>query len=241
MNITESNIIGELVAEDYRTAPVFKAYGIDFCCKGNRSIRDACERQEADMEALLRNLNRVVQEQNGHAPDYRTWPLDLLVDYITKKHHRYVASRIEEIMPFLSKVVRVHGGSHPELPEVGELFAASAMELSAHMQKEEHILFPFIKNLEMARQNRTEISRPHFGTVGNPIEMMKHEHTAEGDRFRRISELTAGYNPPEDACNTYRVTYALLREFEADLHEHIHLENNILFPKAMELEKELCN
>lgn len=239
MKITESNIVGELVAEDYRTASVFKSFGIDFCCKGNRSIREVCDKHEADIDALLDGLNKAVQTHTGNSPDFRSWPLDLLTDYVVKKHHRYLVDKTDEIMPFLSKVVRVHGGNHPELVEIGELFTDSAAELSAHMHKEEQILFPFIKQLSHAKDHDITAERPHFGSVENPVAMMKEEHLTEGERFRKIAELTDHYMPPRDACNTYKVTFALLKEFEADLHEHIHLENNILFPRAIALEKEM--
>ncbi|MCB0423860.1 MAG: hemerythrin domain-containing protein, partial [Mangrovimonas sp.] len=133
---------------------------------------------------------------------------------------------------------KVHGQRHPELFEVNELFIASAGELAAHMKKEELILFPFIKELVKAKLDSHKVSQPSFGTVENPIAMMMNEHDNEGERFRQIAKLTNNYQPPADACNTYRVTYAMLEEFEKDLHLHIHLENNILFPKTINLEKQ---
>lgn len=239
MTITEKNIIGELVAEDYRTAPVFKNYGIDFCCNGNRTILEACEKKDQSLTDLLNDLNLVVQKSEGSNTDFKSWPLDLLADYIEKKHHRYVESRITEIKPFLNKVVRVHGDRHPELAEIEMHFNTSAGELAAHMKKEELILFPFIRKMMGAKEKGEELNKPHFGTVENPVAMMKEEHAAEGERFALIAGLSNGYTPPADACNTYAVTFALLKEFEEDLHMHIHLENNILFPKAIEMEKEL--
>lgn len=164
-----------------------------------------------------------------------------MADYIEKKHHRYVEEKTREITPYLDKICRVHGDRHPELFEINEHFNATAGELAAHMKKEELILFPFVRKMAKAKQENTKLEAPHFGTVENPIQMMMHEHTAEGERFRKIETLSNNYTPPEDACNTYRVTFALLKEFEADLHLHIHLENNILFPKAIELEKQLKN
>ena len=239
MTITERNIIGELVAEDYRTAPVFKNYGIDFCCKGNRTISEACEKNDQNLANLLNDLNLVVQKSEGNNSDFKSWPLDLLADYIEKKHHRYVESRITEIKPFLNKVVRVHGDRHPELAEIEKHFLASAGELAAHMKKEELILFPFIRKMVNAKQGGETVDAPYFGTIQNPVAMMKDEHTTEGERFGLISQLSNVYTPPADACNTYAVTFALLKEFEEDLHMHIHLENNILFPGAIEMEKEL--
>lgn len=240
MTITEKSIVGELVAQDYRTASVFKNHGIDFCCNGNRNIADACEKKNIESNALIEKLEQVVQQNNNQSTDFNTWELDLLADYIEKKHHRYVEQKIQEIKPFLNKVVKVHGSQHPELPEVEQLFNGSAGELTAHMKKEELILFPFIRNMVKAKNANEAFNPPPFGTVQNPVAMMQHEHDVEGERFRKISALTQNYTPPADACNTYRVTFALLKEFEDDLHLHIHLENNILFPKAVEMEKTLA-
>lgn len=237
MKIQENNIIGELVAQDYRAASIFKKYGIDFCCQGNRTIQDACEAKNIDASSVLVDLNEANKASTASSIDYQSWPLDLLVDYIEKKHHRYVEDKTQEIKPYLDKICRVHGGRHPELLEINNLFNEAAGELAAHMKKEELILFPFIRKIAKAKQENAKLEAPHFGTVENPIQMMMHEHNTEGERFRKIENLSDNYTPPLDACNTYRVTFALLKEFEADLHLHIHLENNILFPKAIELEK----
>lgn len=234
MNITKESIVGQVVASDYRTASVFKQNGIDFCCNGNRTIAEACAQKQVDAASLISGLENVIVQGNVPSNDFQSWPLDLLADYIEKKHHRYVEAKIREIMPYLSKVAKVHGDRHPELHEVEKLFNESVSELSAHMKKEELVLFPFIRKMVVAPQPG---STGPFGTVQNPIRMMMHEHDAEGERFRRIAALTSNYAPPSDACNTYKVTLALLKEFEDDLHLHIHLENNILFPGAVRLEQ----
>lgn len=241
MNIQENNIIGELVAQDYRAASVFKKYGIDFCCQGNRTIEDACADKKLDSKLIVTDLNYINQESSGASTDYKSWPIDLLADYIEKKHHRYVEEKIQEIKPYLDKICRVHGERHPELFEINEHFNATAGELAVHMKKEELVLFPFVRKMVKAKQENVKLPTPHFGTVENPIQMMMNEHTTEGERFRKIDTLSNNYSAPQDACNTYRVTFALLKEFEQDLHLHIHLENNILFPKAIELEKQLTN
>ena len=230
--------IGQFVAEDYRTAAVFSKYKIDFCCNGNRSINEACEKKGIDSNVLLDELNSILNANGEQSIDYKSWPVDLLVDYIEKKHHRYVEAKIPVLLQFLDKLCRVHGERHPELLKINELFTASAGELAAHMKKEELILFPFVKKMVNATLNTEDIEAPHFGTVENPIAMMMQEHDNEGERFRQIAELTDNYNPPADACNTYQVTFAMLEEFEQDLHLHIHLENNILFPKAVKLEQQ---
>ncbi len=239
MEINQNNIIGDLVALDYRAASVFKKYRIDFCCQGNRTIHDACEKKNIDAKVVLNDLEKVTNEDGNKATDYKSWPLDLLADHIEKKHHRYVEEKILEIKPYLEKICRVHGERHPELFEIQEEFNASAGELAAHMKKEEFILFPFVRKMAKATQDGVKVNSPQFDTVQNPVQMMMNEHVTEGARFSRIEFLSNHYTPPADGCNTYRVTFALLKEFEQDLHLHIHLENNILFPKAIALEKEL--
>lgn len=240
-NLTEKTI-GEIVAKDYRTATVFKAHKIDFCCKGNRTLTEVCERQNLSKSLLNTELEKAMQKPNTESPKFDFWSLDLLADYVEKKHHRYVKGKVPEIQAYLEKICQVHGKAHPELMEVRQLFECSALELFMHMHKEEKILFPFIRILAEAElEGKRDIGRPHFGTVGKPIKMMMHEHDTEGERFRKIAALTDHYTPPADACTTYRVAFALLEEFEDDLHQHIHLENNILFPKAILLEKELSN
>ncbi len=239
MNIQENQIIGELVAKDYRTASVFKKYGIDFCCQGNRTIGEACEKKNIDSESVVNDLVALIQSRGESSIDYKSWPLDLLADYIEKKHHRYVQEKTAEIIPYLDKICRVHGAHHPELFEINEHFNATAGELAKHMKKEELILFPIVRKLAKAKEEGSKMVAPPFGSIQNPINAMMDEHSTEGDRFRKIEELSNNYTPPQDACNTYGVTLGLLKEFEQDLHLHIHLENNILFPKAIELEKEL--
>jgi len=230
--------IGEYVADDFRTAAVFSKYKIDFCCNGNRTIDEACEKKGIDSNTLVDELETVLNSKTDQSIDYKSWPLDLLAEYIEKKHHRYVEEKIPVLRQFLDKLCRVHGANHPELFKVNELFTASAGELTAHMKKEELILFPFVKRMVKAKIDNQAIQSPQFRTVENPIAMMMHEHNNEGERFREIAKLTNDYNPPVDACNTYKVTYAMLDEFEKDLHLHIHLENNILFPEAVKLEQQ---
>jgi regulator of cell morphogenesis and NO signaling len=237
MSLQEITTIGDFVAKDYRTAAVFSKYGIDFCCKGQRTIEEVCNNKGINEDDLLRDLNQVLNTKNDSGVDFNSWPLDLLIDYIEKTHHRYVEDKTQALIPFLDKLCSVHGSNHPELFEINQLFNDSAQELAAHMKKEEMILFPFVKEMINATKSHGSIGKPFFGTVKNPISTMMNEHDAEGERYRTIAALTNNYTPPQDACNTYQVTYAMLQEFEQDLHKHIHLENNILFPKAKALEK----
>ncbi|SEG03226.1 iron-sulfur cluster repair di-iron protein [Flavobacterium urumqiense] len=237
METLEKITIGEYVAKDFRTAAIFSKYGIDFCCKGNRTIEEACEKKGVDTDQLMNQINTVLATKNDSAIDFKTWPLDLLADYIEKTHHRYVEEKTQILLPFLDKLCKVHGANHPELFEINELFIGCAGELAQHMKKEELMLFPFIKKMAKAALAEEQIAKPQFGTVKNPIAMMMQEHETEGDRFVKIAALTNNYTPPADGCSTFRVTYAMLADFEQDLHKHIHLENNILFPSAMLLEK----
>lgn len=236
MDLTTINI-GEIVAQDFRTAAIFKKHGIDFCCKGNRTIEDACSKKGIDQDKIYSEIEKL-PGKSGEI-DFTSWPLDLLADYVEKKHHRYVEEKTPIIQGFLNKLCKVHGDLHPELFEINELFNQAASELAAHMKKEEMILFPFIRKLVLMQDKGREYVAPSFGSVENPINMMKHDHEEEGERFMKISQLTNQYTPPADACNTYRVTYAMLQEYENDLHVHIHLENNILFPGAVKMENEL--
>jgi regulator of cell morphogenesis and NO signaling len=234
-----SKSIGQIVADDYRAAVTFKKYGIDFCCKGNRSIGEACQAKGIDPKKVYDELDQLCDQPNGSV-DFNLWPLDLLAEYIEKVHHSYVRERTPTIQQFLAKVYQVHGKNHPELFEIYQQFIASSQDLAAHMKKEEMILFPFIKSLADAVGKGNIVSKPHFGTIENPISMMKEEHDIEGERFKMIATLANNYVIPDDACNTYRVVMKMLQDFESNLHHHIHLENNILFPKAIKLESQYC-
>lgn len=239
MTLQDQKTIGEYVAQDFRTASVFSKYGIDFCCKGNRSIEEACAKKEVDAAKIQNEINKLMQTTQTGNIDFTSWPLDLLADYIEKTHHRYVTEKSPAIVAFLEKLCKVHGNTHPELFEITELFQGCAQELANHMQKEERILFPFIKQMVASTISDENVEQPGFGSVANPIAMMKAEHEHEGERLEKISMLTDAYTPPADACNTYKVTFAMLQEFEKDLHTHIHLENNILFPQAIQMESQM--
>ncbi len=241
MNTTIEKNIGEIVAENYRTAQIFKNHRIDFCCKGNRSLKEVAEKNNLDVNLLIEELEMAQLQTNNENIDFTSWALDLLADYIEKKHHRYVESQIPVLNQYLKKLCQVHGERHPELHEIYQHFKKSGGELAMHMKKEELVLFPYIRKMVKAKLNNATPEKAVFGSVQNPIQLMREEHENEGDRFRSISDLSNDYTPPADACNTYRVTFSLLKEFEEDLHRHIHLENNILFPRAEELEKQLAD
>ncbi len=232
--------VGQFVAQDFRTAAVFSEYGVDFCCRGGRPLEVVCEKNGIDIDEIIEKLNIAVSKENNTSIDYKSWPLDLLVVYIEKTHHKFVQTKIPVLHTFLAKLCKVHGERHPELLEVNTEFLNVSNELLQHMEKEEQILFPQIKRMVKNEEEKTEMQRAHFGTVKNPISMMEHEHDNAGEIFRTIARLTNNYTPPADACSTYEVAFSMLDEFEKDLHLHIHLENNILFPGALKLEQKLA-
>ena len=234
----DNKTIGEIVADDFRTAAIFKKHNVDFCCKGGRTIDEACEKKNIDKQALINDLQSL-PSGNSNEVDVRDWPLDLLANYIVRIHHQYVRDKTPMLLQFLDKIAKVHGDHHPELHEINRIFQESARDLASHFVKEENVLFPYIEQLVRAKQPGQPLGEIPFGTVENPVAMMMHEHSVEGDRFEEIVKLTNNYTVPADACNTYRVSFQMLQEFENDLNRHIHLENNILFPKAIALEKEL--
>lgn len=236
MKISDQLTVGEFVTNDFRTAAIFSKYKIDFCCKGGVTLEDVCEKKGIDKSQLLNELDAILGQNSNSGTDFKAFSAPLLIDYILEIHHKYIEEKTPILLAYLSKLCKVHGERHPELFEINNLFQISAGSLAQHMFKEENVLFPFIKEMQNAIEKEVSIQQPHFGTVENPIAMMSSEHENEGEIFRRIAELTNNYTPPSDACQTYKVTYAMLEEFERDLHKHIHLENNILFNKAIELE-----
>ena len=180
-----------------------------------------------------------LSDNSNAAQNVNDWQLDFLVDYITEHHHQYVRRMIPVISLHTDKVASVHGLNHPETLLIADLFLAVRDELEGHMMKEERVLFPQIKQMVLIQKENSQFFPPPFGTIQNPIKMMEYEHTNAGDAFSKIRELSNNYAYPEDACNTFKALYSELKEFEEDLHTHIHLENNILFPKSIELEAEL--
>lgn len=238
MEITKEKTVGAVVSENIKAAHVFKKHGIDFCCGGGISIAKACSKYEVSYEVLEKELSDV-DKPVGRGHDYNNWDLSFLIDHILNVHHTYVSESIPMISQYANKVAKVHGHHYTDLIEINKLFHEVADELLEHMQKEERILFPFIKQLVKAKNEGIIPVQPPFGTVNNPIQMMEHEHENAGDIFKTIAILTNDYTPPEGACNTFKALYSKLEEFEQDLHQHIHLENNILHPKAVALEKSI--
>lgn len=235
----EDITIGDIVAKDYRKADIFKAYGIDFCCGGKRSLSQVCKKHGVNIENLKKDLEAIDRQPIMPSQDFYSWNLDFLCDYIVNTHHRYVVKAMPLIFEYTQKVERAHGNTQPEVIEIANNFIKIMEELNSHMMKEEKILFPYIKNMALAKENETKPELSHFSTVQNPIDMMELEHEEVGKLLNDIKQLSNNYTPPVGACTTYRISYLKLKEFENDLHQHIHIENNILFPRAIELEREL--
>jgi regulator of cell morphogenesis and NO signaling len=240
MQISSQSPIGSVVAANYNTASIFKQAGIDYCCNGQQSIEEACRALSLDTDWLLSQLNEVLEAGRSTAPatDYASWPPDLLADYIEKMHHRYVRAQIPTILPLLEKINLVHAPRHPELSTIKALFETVAAELLQHLSREEQILFPYIRKLVYRQTNRTEDPGRSQAFVQHPVRVMMQEHDEAGELFRRINTLSNNYTVPGDACNSYKAAFKALEDFEQDLHLHIHLENNILFPAAIQLERQ---
>ena len=233
--IETNETIGQMVTNDFRKAEIFKKYGIDFCCGGKKTLMQACAEKGLDPGKLEAELMQLKDVSSSARPlPYNEWGLDFLADYIVNTHHVYVKKALPQLIGYATKVATVHGKHHPELPEIKQLVDDLAYDLLSHMKKEENILFPYIKRLAASPGGQ----QGGFGSVQQPISVMQMEHEAAAGYIEDIKRLSNNYAIPQDACATYTVFYKMLEEFEDDLHLHVHLENNILFPKAVILENE---
>ncbi|HEY9000751.1 MAG TPA: iron-sulfur cluster repair di-iron protein [Mucilaginibacter sp.] len=231
--------LGEIVKGDLRKAEVFKKLGLDFCCGGKKTLKDACRENGLDILQVKEELNKTEQSSSGMPQhDFNSWSLSFLADYIVNVHHAYVRQNMRILRDLSEKVADRHGQQHAELKTIRNLVDEMASELAIHLQKEEVVLFPYIKELENSALGKNK-DQQIFQTVKEPIAAMENDHDIVGDLARHIRELTHNYTLPEKACNSYALLYKMLEDFESDLHMHIHLENNILFPKAIALEKEV--
>ena len=238
MTINAAMKVRDVALQSPEATKVFEKLKIDYCCGGDEQLGDACATAGIDvatLEKMLAESAPVGIEKRGEA-NFQTRPLTELIDHILEQHHVYTKAEMTRLEPLMQKVIDVHGQNHKELVMVGDLFQRLCGDLKPHMFKEEQILFPYINSLERAKlQNRPAPFAP-FGTVNNPVRMMTMEHDTAGEILREMRKLSADYALPPDACMSYRSLYVGLEALERDLHQHIHLENNILFPRAIEIE-----
>lgn len=238
MVIQSSMTVGEIAAASPAAASVLERYGIDYCCGGARPFEDACRERGLPAAAVQQDLDRAVAATDVPETDWNTAPLRDLIHHILATHHEYLKLELPQLGQRLVKVVRAHGDKDPAtLGELEAVYEGLWRELDLHMHKEEMMLFPAIERYEAAANAGLPLPPSPFGTIGNPIAVMESEHDSAGDALRRIRELTHDFQPPAYACATYRALLEGLQSLEADLHTHIHLENNILFPRAIELER----
>jgi regulator of cell morphogenesis and NO signaling len=238
MIIESTKTVGEIALEQPQATKVFEAMKIDYCCGGKQTLEEACASAGVDVTQLMRTLEQVSQNEahGDHSLEFQKASLTELIGHILDKHHVYTKEQMVRLEPLIGKVISAHGFNHPELREIGEQFQQLCADLKQHMFKEERILFPYLVELDRsATQNRAAPFAP-FGTVNNPIRVMMMEHETAGDLLRGLRTLSSDYSAPPDACISYKTLYAELEALEQDLHQHIHLENNLLFPRATELE-----
>ena len=234
MAITVTKTVRELAVEDPNATRVFEKLGIDYCCGGDRPLEEACASAGVAMDEVLRELEQGIDTSATVATrDWNTAPLGELVEHIVGKHHAYVKAEVPRLQTLIAKVLGVHGKNHPELEQVQVAFIELANELGAHLMKEEQILFPYVKQMGSG----SGCSPSCFGTVQNPVRVMMVEHDHAGKKLREMRRITSDYSIPADACISYATLFRALVEFEQDLHQHIHLENNILFPRAVAMEQ----
>jgi regulator of cell morphogenesis and NO signaling len=229
--------VREIAIQHPECVPVFESLGIDYCCGGHRTLREACERSHVPVEEAIRLLSGIEGRKSESAESWAQARLKDLSGHIVEKHHDYIRRESPRLMAQLEKVVDRHGNAHPEVCAIRDLFVALTDELRMHMMKEENVLFPYLVRTEAAMLDGQKAPPAMFGSVEVPISRMLADHEDAGELSGRIRSLSGDFHPPGDACPTYRALYHGLEEFERDLHQHVHLENNILFPRALEMER----
>ena len=238
MSTLTTKTVRELATENPAATRVFENFGIDYCCGGNQSLEQACQKANLSIDQVLDSLE--MAEETARATqatrDWNNEPLSELIAHIKNTHHKFTREEVVRLSALLDKVCKVHGKNHPEVLEIRAVFAELAQELTTHLMKEEMVLFPYITRLEEAVVENEPVIPAPFGTVQNPVAMMEHEHDSAGNALRAMRKASSDYSAPEDACFSYRTLYSALAAFETDLHQHIHLENNILFPRAIAME-----
>jgi regulator of cell morphogenesis and NO signaling len=233
---TQDTPIGQIVAEDYRTAQVFTDHGIDFCCGGATTLAAACAEKGIDPAALARQLAAVRQGPVERGQNYASWELPFLADYIRNVHHAYLQENTGQIAAYARKIAGVHGPQHPEVIEIAAIFDQMAVSMASHLREEESVLFPAVRRIHAARKAGVEPESGDQQALAESLAKLGREHEEIGAAMHAIHHLAKGYAIPDDVCNTFVVTYRKLQEFEDDLHKHVHLENNILFSRAARLQ-----
>ena len=236
MSFTRETKVKDIALSDPTARQVLEDAGLDYCCGGGKSLHEACLHADVPAEEILKRLRDNSKDISPSEANWTSAPLSDLTRHICERHHRYVREAVPRVHILLDKVGAKHGENHPEIADIQRLFTEVGREMIMHMQKEEHILFPYIDALEKAANAHGSLEIPFFQTVRNPIHAMMREHDAAGELVRQIRKASSEYSAPADACPSYEALYRDLREFEADLHQHVHLENNILFPRAVEME-----
>jgi regulator of cell morphogenesis and NO signaling len=237
--IVETETLGQMASRHPRSISVFKKYGLDFCCGGRKTIADACAEKGLDLIKVEHELLHAEKRHFIRPLPCNSWSLDFLCEYIVNTHHSYVKSALPELELYAKKVADVHSGDYPELKEIYNLVVMMASEMTEHMLKEEEIVFPYISGLVNDGNKKSHTEDLRLASGQKPIELMEMEHEQVGRWLHEIRTLTKNYTLPVGACTSYKSLYKLLEEFEEDLHQHVHLENNILFAKAADLEKSI--
>ncbi len=240
-NLQADQSVGAWVTADYRLAALFDRYGIDFCCGGDKPVSAACAEHGVSFETLLQEA-RQVRSAPGMGERYDEWALDFLADYIVNKFHTYTRQALPQIADYAATIANVHGAAHPETIAIAQIWPQLQGEMTMHMQQEELQLFPYIKRLaRSAEDGEAPRKAPLFSSLGELVARMEAEHESVGSALAEMTRLSAGYTVPADGCTTYRTLYMLLSEFDATTRKHVHLENNILFPRAIRLEEALAS
>lgn len=235
MNIQTSDTVGSIVTRNLHAAQILTDHGLDFCCGAQKSLQQACEDKNIAIDGLLKQLASLSETKTEQTPDFVDMNLIPLTKYIEKTHHKFTFDKILFVKNNLPKLILAHGRSHPELTAIKQIFDALSDHLTVHMKREELMVFPYIRN--MTRFGKAAIGRAVFGYIENPIMDLVKDHESESEKLKNLDDLTNHYEVPADGCNTYTTTYQAMKELEGDLYIHLHLENNILFPKAVAVEK----
>jgi regulator of cell morphogenesis and NO signaling len=235
MNLDRNIPVAGLAVKVPEAIRVFENFGIDYCCGGEQSLEQACKVRHTDVQGVISAIQQAMEGARRPSESASASQSEL-VDHIVNSHHQFTRTEIERLSALLQKVIAAHGTRHPELLLVQKVFKDLAHDLTPHLWKEERVLFPYILALDSSFNSRTRPATPPFVTLQNPLRMMSFEHDLAGQLLRELRRSTTDYTVPADACSSYKALYDALKHFEADLHQHIHLENNLLFPRAMDME-----